>query len=92
MRRLVLAMTSCDRSVTFIRLAIPPRDMAIEPLSRCLQAQTAWRGECSQTLLLMPDDSSEQAKVVAHLLADNSTVVPLTERELITFITTLFVD
>ena len=92
MRRLVLAMTRCDRSVTFIRLAIPPRDMAIEPLSRCLQAQTAWRGECIQTLLLLPNDSSEQERIAVRLLADNSTVVPMTERELITFITTQFVD
>lgn len=92
MRRLVLAATKCDRSVTFLRLAIPPRDMAVEPLSRCLQAQASWRGECSQTILLLPDDSPEQARVVARLLECDKTVVPMTGREMISFVSTLFVD
>ena len=91
-RRICLWATQCDRTVTFYWLAVPPRNMAIEPLCRCLQAQTAWQDKCSQTILLLPNESAEDAHLAARLLAENPSVVPLTEREFITFITTLSID
>lgn len=91
-RRICLRLTRCDRSVAFYWLAVPPRGMAMEPLCRCLQAQTAWKGECTQTLLMLPEGTSEEAEQAVRLLAENPSVVPLTERELMTFITTLYVE
>lgn len=91
-RRISLWITRCDRSVLFYWLAVPPRNMAIEPLCRCLQAQTAWKDKCTQTILLLPNESSEDARVASRLLAENPSVVPLTEREFVTFITTLSID
>ncbi len=92
-RRICLRLTRCDRSVVFYSLAVPPRGMALEPLCRCLQAQTAWKSNsCTQTLLMLPDATVEETELAARLLSENSSVVPLTEQELMTFITTLCVD
>lgn len=91
-RRICLRATRCDRSVAFYWLAVPPRGMAIEPLCRCLQAQTAWNDKCVQTILLLPHGSSEDSELATRLLAENPSVIPLTERELIAFITTLSID
>ncbi len=91
-QRICLWATRCDRSVAFYRLAVPPRDMAIEPLCRCLQAQNAWQDDCTQTMIVLIRDSAEEAELAMRLLAENPSVVPLTEHELITFITTLSID
>lgn len=91
-RRICLWATRCDRSVAFYWLAVPPRDMALEPLCRCLQAQTAWKDKCTQTLLLLPYGAAGDEELAARLLADNCSVIPMTEQELLTFITTLSID
>ena len=88
-RRICLRLTRCDRSVAFYWLAVPPHGMAVEPLCRCLQSQTAWKGECTRTLLLLPECTPEETELATRLLAENPSVVPLAEPELITFITTL---
>ncbi len=89
-RRLCLWATRCDKAVTFYRLAVPRSLRSLEPLLRCLQAQTAWReGDCRRTLVLLPTLTEEERQVADRLLREDPSVIPMTEKEMITLLSVL---
>lgn len=89
-RRLCLWATRCDKTVCFYRLAVPRSMRSLEPLMRCLQAQTAW-GEttCNRTLVLLPPLSDEERQIADRLMQEDPSVIPMTEKEMITLLSVL---
>ena len=82
-RRLCLWATRCPRSVACYRLAVPQERGAIEPLFRCLQAQTAWaEARTERTLVLLPPLGEEQQRMVQRLEHDNPAVTSVTAEDL----------
>ncbi len=82
-RRVCLWATRCPRSVTCVRLAVPQKRGAIEPLFRCLQAQAAWAdARTERTLVLLPPLGEPQRRMVEKLAYDNPAVAAVTVEEL----------
>ncbi len=89
-QRLCLWVTRCDKSVCFYRLAVPRSVRSLEPLMRCLQAQTAWgEGECYRTLVLLPSLTEEERQLADRLMRDDPSVIPMTEKEMVTLLSVL---
>lgn len=86
-RRLYLLATRCDSMVCFYQLAIPRTVGALEPLLRCLQAQTAWKeGPCRRTLVLLPELTQDELSMVERLVSEDPSVITVSKSDLALFI------
>lgn len=83
-RRLCLWLTRCPGCAYCCRLAIPRRHTALAPLARCLQSQTVWDdgAGCGCTLLLMPEETLENARELEAIWEQAPSVLPVTAAQL----------
>ena len=83
-RQICLWLTRCPGCAFCCRLAVPRRHTALAPLVRCLQSRAVWDDPsgCVHTLLLLPDEVSENGQELEKMLFEAPTVLPVTAAQL----------
>lgn len=83
-RRFCLWATRCPHCARCYRVAVPREGVALVPLMRCLQSQSAWGdlGGCRYTLLLLSQEQFSELSQLDFLLRETPQVLPVTAEDL----------
>ncbi|MBR5524775.1 MAG: hypothetical protein IKU51_05885 [Clostridia bacterium] len=83
-RRVCLWFARCPSCVTCCKLAVPRSGTALAPLLRCLQSQAVWEEPdgCRCTLLVLSEQSVEDAEELEKLLSQYPAVVAVKPEQL----------
>ena len=83
-RQVCLWMIRCPRCATCFRVVVPRARTAMAPLARCVQSRAVWDDPhgCSYTLLLLPDQTTEDPEELDRIWRQTPAVLPVTTSQL----------